>query len=125
NSGAWTLIRQRPYNRIPEVNLTPKNVFISCFDSAPLAPDFNFILKGREAHLQAGIDALAKLTEGKVYLGLKKGADNQVFESLSNVELNYFQGPHPAGNVGVQIHHTAPVNKGEVVWTINIQDLAI
>ncbi len=123
-SGAWTLLRQRPFNRIADVNETPKAIFISAFDSAPLAPDLNFVLKGREAHLQAGIDALSKLTSGAVYLGLKHNADMATFTSLSGVQTAAFAGPHPAGNVGIQIHHTRPINKGEVVWTINAQDLA-
>lgn len=124
-SGAWALLRQRPFNKIAETNVVPKNIFISGFDSAPLATDLNFVLKGRTNHLQAGIDALAKMTDGKVFLGLKHGADNSSFDGLKNVTVYHFDGPHPAGNVGVQIHHIQPINKGEVVWTINAQDLSI
>lgn len=123
-SGMWTFLRQRPYNRIAETNAVPKNVFITAFDSAPMAPDLNFALKGREAHLQAGINALATLTDGNVYLSLKHNADNSTFSGLKNAVITEFAGPHPAGNVGVQIHHIAPINKGEVVWTMNIQDVA-
>lgn len=123
-SGAWTFLRQRPYNIIADAEQTPANIFISAFDSAPLATDLNYALKGRETHLQAGINALAQLTDGKVYMGLRHKADNSSFTSLSGVEFNQFAGPHPAGNVGVQIHHVAPINKAEVVWTVNIQDLA-
>lgn len=123
-SGAWTLLRQRPFNRLADVFVSPKNIFVSGFDSSPLAPDLNFALKGRESHLQAGINALAALTDGKVFLGLKHGADNSTFQSLKNVVINHFDGPHPAGNVGIQIHHTAPINKGDHVWTVNAQDLA-
>ncbi len=123
-SGLWAFLRQRPYNRVAETNVVPKNIFISGFDSAPLAPDLNFALKGRESHLQTGINALATLTDGKIYLGLDSKEDNSTFASLKNVTVNHFEGPHPAGNVGVQIHHVAPINKGDIVWTINIQDLA-
>ncbi|HCS21349.1 MAG TPA: NADH:ubiquinone reductase (Na(+)-transporting) subunit A [Bacteroidetes bacterium] len=123
-SGMWTFLRQRPYNRVAETNIVPKNIFISGFDSAPLAPDLNFALKGRESHLQTGINALAVLTDGNVFLGLKHEADNSSFESLKNVTISNFDGPHPAGNVGIQIHHTAPINKGDAVWTMNIQDVA-
>ncbi len=123
-SGCWTLLRQRPFNRLAEALIVPKNIFISGFDSSPLAPDLNFALKGRESHLQTGINALASLTDGKVFLGLKHGADNSTFQGLKNVTINHFDGPHPAGNVGIQIHHTAPINKGEHVWTINAQDVA-
>ncbi|MHB1279614.1 MAG: NADH:ubiquinone reductase (Na(+)-transporting) subunit A, partial [Bacteroidia bacterium] len=123
-SGCWTFLRQRPFNRLAEALIVPKNIFISGFDSAPLAPDLNFALKGHENHLQTGINALATLTDGKIFLGLKHGADNSTFQGLKNVTINHFDGPHPAGNVGIQIHHTAPINKGEYVWTINAQDVA-
>lgn len=122
-SGAWTSLKQRPFGKVANHEDTPKNIFISCFDSAPLAPDYNFILKGREDHFQAGIDALAKLTDGKIYLGLKAG-EQGLFNSVKGVETVSFSGPHPAGNVGVQIHHIAPINKGEVVWTANPEDVA-
>jgi len=124
-SGLWALLRQRPYNRVAETNVVPKNIFISGFDSAPLAPDLNFALKGKESYLQKGIDALATLTDGEVFLGLSSKADNSTFASLKNVTMNAFNGPHPAGNVGIQIHHISPINKGDMVWTMNIQDVAI
>lgn len=126
SSGAWPLIRQRPFNIIADVQDTPKSIFISTFDSAPLAPDYGYLLKDEKSNLQAGIDALAKLTSGKVYLGLKhKGVNNSTFTGLSGAEQYEVAGQHPAGNVGVQIHHIDPVNKGDVVWVINPQDLAI
>lgn len=124
-SGLWAMIRQRPFDTIPEPASIPRDVYISTFDSSPLAPDYGFILNGNENYLQVGIDVLSKLTTGKVYLGLNaKASDNSIFENLKNAEKIYFSGPHPAGNVGVQIHHTKPLNKGESVWYINIQDLA-
>lgn len=123
-SGAWAHIRQRPYDVIPNPKVQPRDIYISTFDSAPLAPDYGFILKGKENYMQAAVDALVKLTTGKVILGLNaKASDNGGFEALNNVERYYFEGPHPAGNIGVQIHHTKPINKGEVVWYINPQDL--
>jgi Na+-transporting NADH:ubiquinone oxidoreductase subunit A len=123
-SGAWTLIKQRPFDRIADTDKTPKAIFVSGFDSAPLAPDLNFALQGKEKYLQAAVYGLNKLTQGKFYLSLKEGENNSSFEKLEGVQINYFKGPHPAGNVGVQIHHLNPINKGEVVWTINAQDLA-
>ncbi len=123
-SGLWAMIRQRPFDTIPEPASIPRDIYISTFDSSPLAPDYGFILKGKENYLQTGVDALSKLTSGKIFLGLNAKADeNSIFENLKNVEKNYFKGPHPAGNVGVQIHHTKPINKGESVWYVNIQDL--
>lgn len=123
-SGLWTTIKQRPFGKIANPADTPKNIFISGFDSAPLAPDYNFILQGREQHFQAGIDVLNKLTEGKVYLSLDGSQAPGLMGNAKNVETVSFTGPHPAGNVGVQIHHIAPLNKGEIVWSVNPEDIA-
>lgn len=126
SAGIWPLIRQRPYDIIPNPDVQPRDIFISSFDSSPLAPDFNFILKGKEKYLQDAINLLKNLTSGNVYLGINAAAEsNEVFESLLNVEKKYFRGPHPAGNVGVHIHHIKPINKGETVWYLNIQSLLI
>lgn len=122
-SGLWTLIKQRPYDVIANPDRVPKAIYVSVFDSAPLAPDYEFVMKDKMGDFQAGIDALAKLTSGKIYLGLN--AESSIFAKVSGVETTVFKGPHPAGNVGVQINNTNPVNKGEVVWTINPQDVAI
>lgn len=124
DSGAWTSIKQRPFGKVANPADSPKNIFISGFDSAPLAPDYNFIIKDRAEHFQLGIDALAKLTEGKVYLSLDGSEAGGVLNNTKNVEIVNFVGPHPAGNVGVQIHHIAPLNKGEVVWAVNPEDIA-
>ncbi|WP_455168779.1 Na(+)-translocating NADH-quinone reductase subunit A, partial [Aegicerativicinus sediminis] len=123
-TGAWVFVKQRPYDIIARPSSEPKSIFISAFASAPLAPDFNFILKGRESYLQAGIDALSKLTAGKIHVGIAKGSDSP-FKSLNGVQIHNVSGPHPSGNVGTLINKIDPVNKGEVVWTINPQDLAI
>jgi Na+-transporting NADH:ubiquinone oxidoreductase subunit A len=119
-SGLWPFIKKRPYGIVASPSEKPISIYISTFDTAPLAPDYSFILKDQLSTFQTGINALAKLTEGKVNLGVNENSD---FSSLKNVVINKFAGPHPAGNVGIQIHHTAPLNKGEVVWTINPQDV--
>ena len=125
-SGTWPLIIQRPYGILANPEITPKAVFISAFDTAPLAPDFEWILKEEGKNLQAGIDCMQKLCNGNVNLGIKEGTpQNSVSKQLKNVNITYFEGPHPAGNVGIQINHVSPINKGEYVWTVNIQDLAI
>jgi len=121
NSGLWAYIKQRPYDVIANPAVAPKAIFISGFDSAPLAADFEFVLADQLSDFQAGINALAKLTTGKVHLGVQPGST--FYNSIKNVEITQYQGPHPAGNVGVQINKTAPVNKGEVVWTVNAQDV--
>lgn len=124
-AGIWSYIKQRPYDVIANPTVTPKSVFISGFDSAPLAPNYEFVLKGESKDLQAGINALAKMTAGKVHLGLRAGSKSTELRGLKNVEITDFAGPHPAGNVGVQINHVDAVNKGETVWTVNIQDVAV
>lgn len=124
-SGLWPMLRQRPFNVLADPALTPKGIFISAFDTSPLSPDYNFIINGNEKEFQAGIDTLDKLCEGNVHLSLN-GADKKIPEAFIKVEraqLHYFKGKHPAGNVGVQIHHIDPINKGEVVWTVNVQDV--
>ena len=121
-SGLWTLLIQRPYGVIANPADMPKSIFVSAFDSAPLAPDYDYTLSGDQEALQMGFDVLRRLTEGKVHLSYNaKKAEPKV----SGVELHAFAGKHPAGNVGVQIHHIDPINKGEKVWTVNIADVAI
>lgn len=123
-SGLWPMVIQRPYGIIADPLKRPKAVFVSGFDSAPLAPDFNFALANDLENLNAGFKALAKLTDGKVHLGLRAGTEG-VLNKAEGVEKTYYSGPHPAGNVGVQIHQINPVNKGETVWTVDIQNVAI
>ncbi len=123
-SGLWTMLIQRPYGIIANPDDQPRDIFISAFDSAPLAPDYNFALKSEIRNLQKGVDVMRRLTNGKVHVSVLAGNEG-IFASLQGVELHTFAGKHPAGNVGVQIHNIAPINKDEVVWTVNIQDLAI
>ncbi len=120
-SGIWPNIIQRPYGILANPSITPKHIFISGFDSAPLAPDYEFIFKNDQAALQTGINALSKLTDGSVYLGISPKQANGIFASLKNVTVNTFEGPHPAGNVGVHIHHVSPLFKGDTIWTVSPQ----
>ena len=123
-AGLWPMFVQRPYGIIANPSDQPKAIFVSAFDSAPLAPDFNYVLEHEGENLQAGIELLQRLTDGKVHLSMRAKSEGQM-ASLKGAELHTFAGKHPVGNVGVQIHHIDPINKGEVVWTVNIQDLAI
>ena len=123
-SGCWPFIKQRPYDVIANPESSPKAIFISGYASAPLAADYDVVLEGKEAELQAAINALGKLTEGAIHVGVGKGG-NSPLAGLSGITLHKVSGPHPAGNVGVLINKLDPVNKGEVVWTINPQDLVI
>ena len=124
-SGLWPAIRQRPYHVVAMPGDVPKSVFISGFDTGPLAPDYNFIMDNTPvSFFQAGLVAISKLTDGKVNLVLNaKETASPAITGYTGIEISYFSGPHPAGNVGVHIHHLDPINKGELVWFINIQDV--
>ncbi len=119
-SGAWANVIQRPYGCVASPTDTPKSIFISAFDSSPLAPNFDFVLEGQDQYFQAGIDILKKFTNGTIHLNIDGNAEvSQLFSQAKNVQLNTVTGPHPAGNVGVQIHHIDPIVKGDVVWTLS------
>ncbi len=125
-SGTWPLIRQRPYALTAQPTVRPKAIFISAFDTAPLAPDLDFIMDGEEHNFQTGLNALKMLTDGQLHLSLHATkTQHPVFNRVTGVEKHLFTGPHPAGNVGIQIHHIDPINKGDKVWYINAQDVLI
>ncbi len=118
--GVWPNIIQRPFGVVADPADTPKAIFISGFDTNPLAPDYNILLKGQEQAFQAGIDILKKLTSGIVHLGIDgKGEVSPIFSQVKGVQVNKISGPHPAGNVGVHIHHIDPINKGDLIWTVH------
>ena len=123
-SGLWTRIVERPFGVIANPDASPKAIFVSAFDSAPLAPDYNFALKSEKAALEAGLAILARLTDGKLHLSARKGDEGYMSE-VKGVEYHTFSGKHPVGNVGVQIHHIDRIAKGDIVWTVNIQDVAM
>ncbi len=123
-SGLWPSLIQRPYGVIASPKDTPKAIFISGFDTSPLAPDLDFIMKDSAEDFQVGINALTRLTDGKIHIGLDaRYPAAKTYTAVKNAELHYFRGPHPAGNVGIQIHKISPINKGEIVWTIKPQDV--
>ena len=126
-SGTWTMLRQRPYSTIAKIQDEPKCIAVSMFDTAPLAPDNNFIVKDQMAAIKAGVEALAKLTKGMVYLNVNSSETQQALDSLNfsakNVTITEFQGPHPAGNVSTQLNVLSPINKGETVWYTYAQNL--
>ncbi len=125
-AGLWPTIKQRPYSIIANPDDSPKAIYISGFDTAPLSPDLDFAVKDEAESFQAGIDALNRLAEGKVNLNLNaEYPPSNVYTKVKGVNFNYFAGPHPAGNVGIQIHHINPINKGDIVWTVNPLDVII
>lgn len=116
-AGLWVYLRERPFDVLPKPEITPKAIFVSLFDSAPLAPDYDYIIKGEEEAFEAGLAVLAKLTSGKLYLGQK--ADSGILSKVAQKVV--LQGPHPVGNPSVMIQQLAPINKGEHVWTVDPQ----
>lgn len=124
DAGAWPLIRQRPYNTVARPEDRPKAIVVSGFDSSPLAADVDFVLRGKKVAFQNGLEVLRRMTEGQVHLNLS--SDHKPTDALNlaqNVQINWFSGPHPAGNVGVQMHHIDPINKGDVIWHVRPQDV--
>ena len=130
--GLWTMLRQRPFGTVANPDDRPKAIFVSAFSSAPLAPDYDFVMQGKEEAFKKGLEALTHLTDGVVHVCFRPG------QNLSNVLgkgkhtgsspriiTHFIKGPHPSGNIGTQIAHIDPINKGEVVWTMNIQDVAV
>tara|TARA_B110001469_G_scaffold125934_1_gene142360 strand:+ start:20845 stop:22200 length:1356 start_codon:yes stop_codon:yes gene_type:complete len=123
-SGCWPFIMQRPYDVIANPENTPKGIFVSAYASAPLAADYDFVLTGKKAELQAAVTALSKLTTGSIHVSVSKDSHSP-FTNLEDVVTHNVSGPHPSGNVGTLINKIDPINKGEVVWTVTPQDLVI
>ena len=132
--GLWTMLRQRPFGVVAHPDNQPKAVFVSAFDTAPLAPDYDFVLQGKEEFFKKGLEALAKLTSGKVHVCFRPNQRLAKHLSPINSQFSIFnsqfsthlvKGPHPSGNIGTQIAHIDPINKGEVVWTMNPQDVVV
>ena len=121
NSGVWPFIKQRPYDIIANRDVTPRDIFVSAFDSARLAAEFDFIAQNETEAINAGIEALSKLTTGKVYVGARP--DSSI--KFNNCEVVTISGPHPAGNACIHAHNIKPVNKGVTIWTLSAYDLII
>lgn len=128
-SGIWPMLRQRPFATIANPEDKPKHIFVSMFDTAPLAPDNDFIVENQYDALTKGIDVLSRLTDGNVYVNVNansvqcRDAIHRVCTGIHNVRITEFEGPHPTGNVGTQINALSPINKGEVMWYCNPQDI--
>ncbi|MDO4671764.1 MAG: Na(+)-translocating NADH-quinone reductase subunit A [Porphyromonadaceae bacterium] len=120
-SGMWTLLRQRPFDRLANPAIEPRDIFVTANFTAPLAAEFDYLVQGREDDLQVGLTALTKLTKGQVYFGIKSGSKISV-KDVVTVEI---EGPHPAGLCGTMINKLAPINKGETVWTLKATDVLV
>lgn len=123
-AGLWPWLVQRPYGILANPLETPRDIFVSAFNSAPLAADSEFCYDSEAKAIQAGVSALAKLSAGKVHLSLEAGREHSPLARLQNAEIHFFKGKHPAGNVGVQIANIKPIQKGETVWTVSLAGLA-
>lgn len=130
-SGVWPFIRQRPFDTVAEPIDTPKAIFVSTFDTAPLAPDLNLAVEGKEEAFHAGLRALTILSGGKVHVGLNaRGQKSPAAayinaKNIEGVETHWFNGQHPAGNVGVHIHHIDPVLPGSMVWHLDVHGVIL
>lgn len=116
-AGLFGYINQLPYAVSTTPDTTPKAIFVSALRDMPLAGDFEYELQGNEKDFQTGLSALAKIA--KVYLGIGSRQKAEALTSANDAEVTVFDGPCPAGNVGVHVNHLDPVNKGEVVWTVD------
>ena len=125
SSGCWPFIKQRPYDVIANPDGKPKAIFVSACKTNPLAPDYDYVLKGKEQALQTALTALSKLTIGKVHVSVFKDSSLSPFRNLKDIVVHNVSGPHPAGNVSTQIAQISPINKGEVVWVVTPQDLVV
>ncbi len=114
-SGVWPNLIQRPFGLVADSELEPKSIHISFFDSSPLAPDYSFIYKEELENIEFGLLVLSKLTNGKIHLN--HNSESIKYFKNDKYQNNEFSGPHPSGNVGVQIHHIDPVNKNDIVWS--------
>ena len=123
-AGIWPFVRQKPYDIVANPTDMPKAIFISAFNSAPLTIDNDFALYGMDELFQKGLDYITQLSSGKTHLNIDGNTNSStVFTGAKGVEINKISGAHPAGNVGIQVHHIDPINKGEVVWYLQPQDV--
>ncbi|MBR1800116.1 MAG: Na(+)-translocating NADH-quinone reductase subunit A [Bacteroidaceae bacterium] len=120
-SGLFGFFRQRPYDVVANPEDKPKAIFVSAFNSMPLAADFEYVLQGQEKEWQAGLSLLSKIA--KVNLGISAKQKAEALTAAKDCTITIFDGPAPAGNVGVQINHVDPINKGEVVWTLGAEEV--
>ena len=114
-AGLFGYLNQLPYAISATPDQMPKGIFVSALQDKPLAADFEMLLQGNEEAFQAGLTALSKIAP--VHLGIGSKQSARALTDAKDVSLYIFDGPCPAGNVGVQINHISPINKGETVWT--------
>lgn len=126
-TGALVYLRQRPFSGMADPAARPKSVFVNGMATAPFQGDPNLCVRGHETAFQAGLNALTRLTQGRVFLCLAQGAKepSPALTEAKRAEIVFFDGPHPSGNTSVHIHHVDPIKPGEVVWTVHAADLVL
>ncbi|MDR2836410.1 MAG: Na(+)-translocating NADH-quinone reductase subunit A [Bacteroidales bacterium] len=126
DSGCWLYIKQRPFATIANPEISPRDIFISFFDSSPLAANYDFILKDKKNEINTALKAISCLCNNKIYLNFRKNSQLiDIIDNHENYNINFFAGPHPAGLAGTHINKIKPINKNEIVWTLNAADLPI
>lgn len=123
--GLWNFIKERPFDIVANPQSQPKAVFISTFATEPLAPHIAFLLKNQESDFAKGLEIIANVAHCPIHLGLKKDETFPAFKEAVNIQKHSFNGPHPSGLLSTQIQYINPINKGEIVWTIHPQDVAL
>ncbi len=121
-SGQWTVLRTRPYSKVPAPDSTPHSIFVTAMDTNPLAADPTLIIKEQAEDFTHGLKILSRLTDGPLYVCKRPGADIPG-DGIANVSMQAFAGPHPAGLAGTHIHFLDPVSDQKTVWSINYQDV--
>lgn len=116
-AGLFGYVNQLPYAVSTTPDTTPSGIFVSALRDMPLAGDFEFELQGNEDAFQTGITALSKIAPVSLGIGIEQ--KSTALTAVQNAKLNVFDGPCPAGNVGVQINNVSLVSKGETVWTVD------
>ncbi len=125
DTGLLMLIRQRPFNKMADMSVTPKSIFVNAMNTAPFTPHAATALKGRTEHFNAGIDILHKLTSGPVNVCLHTADfDAPELSSSPRAKRHAFEGPHPSGNTSVHIERVDPMALRDTVWTIDAQQVA-
>ena len=125
-TGMTALITARPFSRMANPAIAPKSIFVNGMSTAPYQPDANVLIKGQENAFQAGLNALTRLTAGKVHLCLDGKVENAAgLKAAKNVEVHTFTGPHPSGNTSVHIHHIDAISPGDTVWSLKAPDVMV
>ncbi len=122
DSGLWTSLRARPFSRVANPDVQPHSIFITAMDTNPLAPDVDKIIEGNKPNFITGLKILSRLTEGKLHL-CKSPAAKIPANGVDRLNIEEFDGPHPAGNVGTHIHFLDPVGRNKTIWHISAQDV--